>query len=299
EAVAEKIITTVGSSYTLGSVAHHSTASVGITLFKGNLSSTDNLLKQADMSMYRAKAAGRNTFRFFDPSMEASVKKRAELDADLRLAVQNEQFLLHYQAQIAEAGRITGAEVLLRWEHPDRGMISPAEFIPAAEETGLIIPIGLWVLESACRQLALWAKQPAMAHLSVAVNVSAHQFRKSDFVAQVLAVIRNSGANPERLKLELTESLLVENVGEVIEKMFALKSKGLCFSLDDFGTGYSSLAYLKRLPLDQLKIDQSFVRDVLIDPNDAAIARTIIALGQSLGLAVIAEGVETVEQRDF
>ncbi|WP_295756387.1 EAL domain-containing protein [Undibacterium sp.] len=299
EAVAEKIITTVGSSYTLGSVAHHSTASVGITLFKGNLSSTDNLLKQADMSMYRAKAAGRNTFRFFDPSMEASVKKRAELDADLRLAVQNQQFLLHYQAQIAEAGRITGAEVLLRWQHPDRGMISPAEFIPAAEETGLIIPIGLWVLESACRQLALWAKQPAMAHLSVAVNVSAHQFRKSDFVAQVLAVIRNSGANPERLKLELTESLLVENVGEVIEKMFALKSKGLCFSLDDFGTGYSSLAYLKRLPLDQLKIDQSFVRDVLIDPNDAAIARTIIALGQSLGLAVIAEGVETVEQRDF
>ncbi|MFZ6747560.1 sensor domain-containing phosphodiesterase [Undibacterium sp. Ren11W] len=299
EAVAEKIITAVGNNYLLGIISHHSTASVGITLFKGNLSSTDNLLKQADMSMYRAKAAGRNTFRFFDPSMEETVKKRAELDADLRLAVQSGQFLLHYQAQIAGAGRITGAEVLVRWRHPVRGMISPAEFIPAAEETGLIIPIGLWVLESACAQLAEWAKQPATAHLTIAVNVSAHQFRKSDFVEQVLAVISKMGANPQRLKLELTESLLVDNVGDVIDKMFALKAKGVCFSLDDFGTGYSSLAYLKRLPLDQLKIDQSFVRDVLIDPNDAAIARTIIALGQSLGLAVIAEGVETAEQRDF
>jgi EAL domain-containing protein (putative c-di-GMP-specific phosphodiesterase class I) len=209
------------------------------------------------------------------------------------------QFSLHYQAQVTGNGRITGAEALLRWQHPRRGMVPPNEFIPLAEESGVILPLGHWVMETACIQLARWATRPEMAHLTLAVNVSAHQFRQPDFVNQVLAVIKNAGANPGRLKLELTESLLVDNVEEIIDKMFALKAKGVGFSLDDFGTGYSSLSYLKRLPLDQLKIDQSFVHDVLTDPNDAAIAKTIVALAQSLGLDVIAEGVESEAQRDF
>jgi EAL domain-containing protein (putative c-di-GMP-specific phosphodiesterase class I) len=195
--------------------------------------------------------------------------------------------------------RTTGAEVLLRWQHPQRGMVSPADFIPLAEETGFILELGQWVLHTACTQLAVWGARPEMAHLTIAVNVSVHQFRQADFVAQVLGVIRDTGANPHRLKLELTESMLVSNVEDIIEKMYALKAKGVSFSLDDFGTGYSSLSYLRRLPLDQLKIDQSFVRDVFSDTNDAAIAKTIVALANSLGLGVIAEGVETAAQRDF
>jgi EAL domain-containing protein (putative c-di-GMP-specific phosphodiesterase class I) len=190
-------------------------------------------------------------------------------------------------------------EALARWPHHRRGMVSPAQFIPLAEETGLILPLGQWVLRTACIQLAAWAKRPETAHLTIAVNVSANQFSQPDFVDQLLTILGETGARPQRLKLELTESLLVANIGQLIEKMFALKAKGIGFSLDDFGTGYSSLAYLKRLPLDQLKIDQSFVRDVLTDPNDASIARTIIALAKSLNLGVIAEGVETTAQRDF
>ncbi|MDO8448181.1 MAG: EAL domain-containing protein [Rhodoferax sp.] len=299
EKVADKILATLNEIYQLGHVAHHSTPSIGVTLFKGQQVAIDELMKQADLAMYKAKAAGRNAVRFFDPAMEATVMVRAALEHDLRQAIEKKQFVLHYQAQVVGDGRVTGAEVLLRWQHPQRGMVSPAEFIPAAEETGLILPLGHWVQQTACTQLALWATRPEMAHLTVAVNVSAHQFRQADFVAQVLDVLKSTGADPRRLKLELTESLLVANVEDVIEKMFALKAKGVGFSLDDFGTGFSSLSYLKRLPLDQLKIDQSFVRDVLSDPNDAAIAKTVIALGQSLGLGVIAEGVETAAQRDF
>jgi EAL domain-containing protein (putative c-di-GMP-specific phosphodiesterase class I) len=209
------------------------------------------------------------------------------------------QFVLHFQAQMQGDTGLTGAEVLVRWQHPQRGMVSPAEFIALAEETGLILPLGRWIMETACTQLAVWATQPALADLTLAVNVSARQFNAPDFVSQVLAILERSGVNPARLKLELTESLLVHNVQEIIEKMVALKARGVGFSLDDFGTGYSSLSYLKLLPLDQLKIDQSFVRDVLTDPNDAAIARTIVALADSLGLEVIAEGVETPAQRDF
>ena len=298
EAVGEKIIATLNQTYQLKDVAYHSTPSIGATLFRSQQNAIDDLLKQADLAMYKSKEAGRNALRFFDPDMERVVMKRAALENDLREAVAERQFLLHYQPQLA-GGQLTGSEALVRWRHPRRGRVSPAEFIPLAEETGLILPLGHWVLETACIQLAAWAARPEMAHLTVAVNVSAHQFRQPDFVAQVLAVLKDTGANPQRLKLELTESLLVANVEEIIEKMFALKAKGVGFSLDDFGTGYSSLAYLKRLPLDQLKIDQSFVRDVLSDPNDAAIARTIIALAQSLGLGVIAEGVETEAQRDF
>jgi len=299
ESVAEKILSTLNQTYQLKDAAFHSTASIGITLFKGQIATLDNLMKQADLAMYKAKDTGRNTFRFFDPAMESVVKERVALEDDLRHAVENGQFVLHYQAQVVGKGRVTGAEALLRWRHPERGMVSPADFIPLAEETGLILPLGRWVLETACAQLTQWAALPEMAQLTIAVNVSAHQINRPDFVEHVLAALGSTGANPRRLKLELTESLLVHNVEQIIEKMFALKAKGVGFSLDDFGTGYSSLSYLKRLPLDQLKIDQSFVRDVLTDPNDAAIARTVVALAQSLGLAVIAEGVETEAQRDF
>ena len=207
--------------------------------------------------------------------------------------------MLYYQPQVNSSGKLIGAEALLRWKHPFKGMISPADFIPLAEETGLIIPLGDWVLKTACRQLYEWEQDPDTAELTMAVNVSAKQFRQTDFVASVLATISHVGINARKLKLELTESLLVDDIEETIHKMYQLKAHGVCFSLDDFGTGYSSLSYLKRLPLDQLKIDQSFVRDILVDPNDAAITRTIIGLGKSLGLAVIAEGVETEAQRAF
>lgn len=278
---------------------HHCTSSIGITLFHGQHDAADELMKRADTAMYQAKAAGRNTLRFFDPEMQAAVAARAAMETDLCNAVTHRQFLLHYQAQVDAAGRVTGAEALVRWQHPERGLVSPAEFIPLAEETGLILTLGHWVLETACAQMVAWAARPETAHLTLSVNVSAHQFRQSNFVDQVLTALRITGANPHRLKLELTESLLVNNVQDIIDKMRALKASGVRFSLDDFGTGYSSLSYLKRMPLDQLKIDRSFVSDVLDDPNDAAIAKTIVALAQSLGLGVIAEGVETAAQRNF
>jgi diguanylate cyclase (GGDEF)-like protein/PAS domain S-box-containing protein len=299
ETATEKILTALNESYQLGGHAHRSTASIGATLFQGQVATMDDLMKQADMAMYRAKEAGRNALRFFDPDMETAVLNRVALEKDLRQAIQEKQFFLHYQALVADAGHVTGAEVLARWHHPERGMVPPAEFIPLAEETGVILSLGHWVLETACKQLVLWAARPEMAHLTVAVNVSAHQFRQGDFVDQVLSVLKNTGASPHRLKLELTESFLVSNVEDTIAKMLLLKAQGVGFALDDFGTGYSSLTYLKRLPLNHLKIDSSFVRDVLIDPNDAAITRTIVALAQSLGLGVIAEGVETKAQRDF
>ncbi len=299
EDIAAKIRDALNQNYLFERFAHLSSASIGATLFRGQNDSVDELMKQADLAMYRSKAAGRNAVSFFDPAMEAVVKERAALEDDLRRALGENQFLLQYQAQIEDGSRLTGAEVLLRWHHPRRGTVSPADFIPLAEETGVILPLGHWVLRTACAQLAAWAGQPALSHLTIAVNVSAHQFNQEDFVDEVLAVLDTTGANPQRLKLELTESLLVENVQDVIGKMSALRLKGVGFSLDDFGTGYSSLSYLKRLPLDQLKIDQSFVRDVLTDPNDAAIAQTVVALAASLGFGVIAEGVETAAQRDF
>ena len=298
EAVGTKILVALNQIYQLGSINHRNTASIGATLFNGDKVSIDDLFKQTDLAMYKSKDAGRNALRFFDSNMEIAVMKRASLENDLHEAVRDNQFLLHYQAKITD-NKLTGSEVLVRWQHPQRGLVSPDEFIPLAEETGLILLLGKWVLETACTQLAIWAAQPEMAHLSVAVNVSARQFHQPDFVDQVLAIIRNTGATPRNLKLELTESMLAYDIEDVIEKMYSLKAKGVGFSLDDFGTGFSSLSYLKRLPLDQLKIDRSFVRDVLVDPNDAAIARTIIALAESLGLGVIAEGVETEAQRDF
>ena len=299
ELIGEKIIAALNLPYRFANQVLHTTASIGATLFDGHIQSTDEQLKRADLAMYQAKAAGRNGLRFFEADMQAAVSARAELEADLRQGLQGGQFLLHYQAQMDGAGCVTGAEALLRWQHPRHGLILPAEFIPVAEESGLILPLGLWVLETACAQLVAWSGVPATAHLTLAVNVSARQFRQPAFVPQVMALLERGGANPHRLKLKLTESLLLDNVEQMIAKMSALKALGVGFSLDDFGTGYSSLSYLKRLPLDQIKIDQSFVRDVLVDPNDAAIVRTIIALAQSLGLAVIAEGVETEAQRAF
>jgi EAL domain-containing protein (putative c-di-GMP-specific phosphodiesterase class I) len=248
------------------------------------------------MAMYQAKAAGRNTIRFFDPEMQAAITAQLQLETELRLAVSQGDFLLEYQPQTDVNGHVTGSEVLLRWQHPQRGMVSPTEFIPVTESSELILPLGAWILETACTQLARWAHLSGFEQLTVAVNVSARQFQHPDFVTTVLGVLARTGANPKRLKLELTESMLIDNIDAVISKMTSLQGYGVGFSLDDFGTGYSSLSYLKRLPLDQLKIDQSFVRDVLVDPNDAAIARMVIVLAETLGLEVIAEGVETAEQ---
>lgn len=279
--------------------SHHCSSSIGIAMFDCQAISAEELMKRADTAMYQAKAAGRNALRFFDPEMQAAVTARALMEADLRRALSEKQFVLYYQAQVDSNGRVTGAEALVRWQHPERGLVHPIEFVPLAEDTGMILGLGRWVLETALEQLALWGRAAELSHLALAVNVSAQQFRRKDFVAEILGLLDSTGVAPGRLKLELTESLLVHNVQEVIEKMLALKERGVSFALDDFGTGYSSLAYLKRMPLDQLKIDQSFVRDVLEDSNDAAIARTVVALAKSLGIGVIAEGVETTSQRDF
>jgi EAL domain-containing protein (putative c-di-GMP-specific phosphodiesterase class I) len=249
--------------------------------------------------MYQAKTAGRNAIRFYDPEMQAAIEARAQMENELRQALAKRQFRLHYQIQVDNMGCPTGAEVLLRWEHPERGLVSPAQFIPLAEDTGLIVPIGLWALQAACAQLVAWQHDALTRELTLAVNVSAKQFRQPDFVMQVQRVLQESAANPLRLKLELTESTVLENVEDTIAKMHKLKLMGVSFSMDDFGMGYSSLQYLKRLPLDQIKIDRSFMRDVASDPNDAAIVQTIIAMSGALGLNVIAEGVETEAQREF
>ncbi|MCO5357369.1 EAL domain-containing protein [Acidovorax kalamii] len=295
----ELILAQLRQPYDLAGHEHHFSASIGATLLRHHRDSVDEVLKQADMAMYRAKDAGRNTLRFFDPDMQQAVNRRALLETELHNGLRQAQFLLLYQPQVDSRGHITGAEALVRWRHPVHGMVSPAEFIPLAEESGLILPLGHWVMETALRQQARWRHEPHFAHLSLAINVSARQFLQEDFVAQVLALLQSTGADPAQIKLELTESLLLDNVDNVIATMQALKAHGLGFSLDDFGTGYSSLSYLKRLPLDQIKIDQGFVRDVLLDPSDAAIARSIIGLAGSLGLDVIAEGVETTEHHQF
>lgn len=298
EGVAEKILAALNQPYLLGEIQHRSSASIGVTLYKSDDTSIDDLMKQADLAMYKSKEAGRNGLSFFDPNMESALRERAGLEEDLRRGIEEKQFILYYQSQVDTHGLISGVEALVRWMHPQRGMVSPAEFIPVAEETALILPLGDWILNTACEQLASWSHFPEMEKMSIAVNVSAKQFSQSNFVSQVLLALKQSGANAKRLKLELTESILVQNVEDVIEKMAALKNAGVGFSLDDFGTGYSSLSYLKRLPLDQLKIDQSFVRDLLVDPNDAIICKSTIALAESMGLSVIAEGVETLQQRN-
>lgn len=295
-AISHKLLTQFQQPFILGKQEVFITPSIGITFFDAQSSSVDQLLKQADLAMYESKEAGRNTVSFFDDDMESAVAERVKNEKELRFAIENDQFCLHYQPQVNHQGRVFGAEALVRWEHPERGMVSPAQFIPLAEETGLILPLGRQIMTEACRQLVQWSKHKHTESLVLAVNVSARQFRHPEFVADVLGVIDQTGANPARLKLELTESMLLNDMELVIERMSALRERGISFSLDDFGTGYSSLFYLKHLPLDQLKIDQSFVRDILTDANDAVIALTVIRLGHSMGLAVIAEGVEYAEQ---
>lgn len=297
--VADRILATLGEPYVLPGFLHHTTCSIGVTLFGKSACSVNELLKQADLAMYQAKALGRNTACFFDPDMQAMASASATLAADLRQAWRGEQFRIEYQPQVGPGGTMIGVEALLRWDHPERGVVAPAHFIPTVEETSLIIPVGRWVLDVACAQLAAWSKRPERRALSIAVNVSARQFRHPDFVDEVMSAIKGAGIAPHKLKLELTESLLAEGIEITVAKMGSLKEMGVTLSLDDFGMGYSSLSYLKRLPLDQLKIDRGFVKDILTDANDAAIARTIIRLAQSLQLDVIAEGVETEAQREF
>jgi len=299
EFVAQKILASLNQPYTLQGKIHHSSPSIGVCLFNGCGESADDLLKQADLAMYQAKAAGRNTIRFFDLKMQEAVDRHASLESDLRQALEDEQFVLHYQIQVDRSGQVIGAEALIRWHHPERGMVSPAEFIPLAEETGLIVTLGEWILNQACAQLTRWASDPATRHLTLAVNISARQFHDKNFVITVMQALHRQRTDPGKLKLELTESMLLDDVEKVIEKMKTLMNQGVHFSLDDFGTGYSSLSYLKRLPLEQLKIDQSFVRDIFLDANDRAIVHAIVTLGKNLGLSVIAEGVETEQQRQF
>lgn len=295
--VCEKILLSFNQPFLLNSYTHHTTPSIGVTLFNhDSATSVDELLRRADLAMYKAKDSGRNTFRFFDPQMEALVRERVALEADLHLGILYEQFVLYFQPQLNQQRHIVGAEALIRWNHPHRGLVMPGYFIQLAEASGLILQIGDWVLASACKQLLLWAQKTDTANLVLSVNVSPRQYLQADFVDKVIQLINRTGVDPSKLKLELTESMLVENIEDIIAKMTVLKARGIGFSLDDFGTGYSSLSYLKRLPFDQLKIDQSFVRDIMIDSNDASIVNTIIALGLSLELEVLAEGVETEEQ---
>jgi diguanylate cyclase (GGDEF)-like protein/PAS domain S-box-containing protein len=298
-AVGEKILACLAEPYLLANQEYRSTGSMGITLFSSVREPVEVMLKRADLALYRAKAAGGGNLQFFDPEFEIAFQARATLEADLRKGIEERQFVLHYQPQVNEHGSVTGFEALVRWKHPRRGLLWPGEFITLAEEKGLISSLGQLVLESACSQLLSWGAEPETSHWTLAVNVSTSEFYHPDLVPRTLEIVRRAGINPGKLFLEITESLMLRNVEETIGKMHTLRAHGMRFSLDDFGMGFSSLAYLKSLPLDQLKIDGSFVRDVLTDSSDAAIVRTIMTLGRTLGLSVIAEGVETHGQKDF
>lgn len=297
--IGEKILISLNQPYQLNNHDYKSTPSIGITLYINHNHTINALLKRADIAMYGAKAAGRNTLRFFDRDMQQAVTDRASLETDLRLALAKSQFKLYFQRQAHYDGQTIGAEVLLRWEHPERGFVSPLEFIPLAEEIGLIIPIGQWVLEATCAQLKLWQEHAQTRHLQLAVSVSARQFHQPDFTEQVCAMLKKTAIKADRLKLEFTESLVFDNIDDAIDKMQSLKEIGVSFSMDDFGTGYSSVTYLTQLPFDQLKIDQTFVRNIGIKPADTMIVQTIIGMANNLGMEIIAEGVETEEQRAF
>lgn len=295
--VAEKIRLKLIAPYQLEDRILHSSPSIGACLFCDDNESVDELIKRADMAMYRAKDAGKNKVRFFDPEMQRSLETRATLEADLRHAITGRQLQLYYQIQVDHNLCPIGAEALIRWNHPGRGVISPAIFIPIAEESLLILEIGAWILDTACRQLATWSEDGKNRNLILAVNISAYQFKQPDFVEQIKRAIDKYRINPSLLKLELTESIALDDIDLVIAKMLTLKqSLGVTLSLDDFGTGYSSLSYLKRLPIHQVKIDQSFVRDMKTDAGDAVMVKTIIDMAHNFGLDVIAEGVETEEQ---
>lgn len=297
ENIAREIVDAIHLPFQIDKAVHQSSCCIGIALFTSNEENGHTLLKHAELAMYQAKKMGRGALRFFDPAMQELVSTRVALEADLRAALKNNEFVLYYQRQVDQNNRVVGYEALIRWHHPTRGIVSPGQFILAAEHCGLVLPLGRWVLETACNQLTAWSRDPQKSHLTISVNVSATQFHEADYVEQVLSILKKTGAPGYRLKLELTESVLVSEIDNIVTKMTALKGHGIGFSLDDFGTGFSSLSYLQRLPLDQLKIDQSFISDIVTSSSDAAIAQTIVTLGQSLGLSVIAEGVETDAQR--
>jgi len=297
EDIANKILSSINLPYQLINHHYNSSASIGISLFYEHKSDVDELLKQADIAMYQAKEDGRNALRFFDPQMQENITRRVELEKELIQAIDQRQFQLYYQIQMDDSLHPLGAEALIRWEHPERGLVSPIDFIPVAEQNGTILAIGQWVLDTACAQLKVWQQDILTRDLTLSINVSPKQFRQADFISQVMMTVQQHAINPVRLKLELTESLLLDNIDDTIAKMTTLAEIGIQFSLDDFGTGYSSLHYLKQLPLYQLKIDKSFVDDLVTDSNDQTIVRTIIAMAHSLGLSVIAEGVETKEQQ--
>jgi len=294
--VCDKILKVVSQVYSLDGFEYHTSTSIGITLFQNQEIGVDELLKRADIAMYQAKGAGRNTMRFYDPAMQAALEARTALGNDLHRGLTENQFVLHYQPQVDAHHDLLGAEALIRWLHPQRGLVSPLEFIPLAEEMGLITLIGQWVLETACAQLKRWEAHPQTSKLTLAVNVSARQFHQSNFTEQVHQTLLKHEIKPDRLKLELTESVVLDNIEDTIIKMQALRKVGVRFSMDDFGTGYSSLSYLTQLPLDQLKIDQSFVRNLGVNNRDAVIVQTIIGMASNLEIEVIAEGVETKEQ---
>ena len=299
EVVGKKILAALSEPYLLDGHDYRCTSSIGITLFDGYSVEEDGLLKHVDIAMYQAKQSGRNAMCFFDQAMQTVLLERATLEADLRLALEGEQFKLFYQMQVAQDGRIVGAEVLIRWQHPLQGLVTPITFIPLAEETGLILLVGQWALETACMQLKRWEGDPLTQDLQLALNVSARQLHHAGFVEQVRSVLKKTGIEPSRLKLELTESMVINDIKDAIIKMQALRDIGVRFSMDDFGTGYSSLTHLTQLPFDQLKIDHSFVHNIGVKQADAVIVQTIIAMANTLGMEVIAEGVETQAQRKF
>ncbi|MCW8931284.1 MAG: EAL domain-containing protein, partial [Gammaproteobacteria bacterium] len=298
ESIAEKVLMSLCQPYMLGEHEWHNTSSIGITLFNGHKFEINELFQQADIAMYEAKKAGRNKLHFFDPQTQEAINARVALGGELRNALERQQLYLYYQVQVDDLNHPYGVEALIRWIHPERGLIAPNQFIPLSEESELIFSIGQWVMETACAQLESWQKDPLTNKLSIAVNVSAKEFRQTDYVSQVQTILQHHNINPNLLKLELTESILVDDIEKTIETMSELQKIGVRLSLDDFGTGYSSLQYLKRLPINQLKIDQSFVRDITAHENDKAIVTTIIALAHGLNIDVIAEGVETKEQRE-
>lgn len=296
ERVGEKILQALATASPGSDSDFRTTASIGISLFLGREVSAEELVRRADTAMYQAKRDGRNTLYFYDPQMQAALESRLELERGLRQALEQDELVLHYQPQVDASGNLVGAEALLRWASPSQGLVPPAEFIPLAEASGLIVPMGLWVLRAAVAQLKNWEHDPQTATLELAVNVSPQQFHAEGFVGQVLDIVQRGNILPQRLKLELTEGLIMSDTDATIEKMQALRSGGLHFAIDDFGTGYSSLAYLTRLPLDQLKIDKSFVQQMALKVEHAVIVQTIIGMARNLNMQVIAEGVETAEQ---